>query len=359
MNYNFFASSYDEARSRFRTLAADRGASIETFALPELRGPMREELATDAAMFGGSDADSALIISSGTHGIEGYAGSGCQADLLSGDLISRIAEKHKVILIHAVNPFGFAYGRRTNENNIDLNRNFIDFSAKLPENPAYPEAAAKFMPRTAAISDYEKTRDYIATRVAEQGPEFLRDIFQPGQYVDQKGLFFGGKGPAWSNLTFRSICDRLLEGCDRVVAIDLHTGLGPIGVGELIFLGENSSVAQGAFSGPVSIAGGEGSVSAAVSGPLVSAIREHTDARVLITGALEFGTRSVEDVFSALIYDNWAYHYLTPGEAHYHKAREAVRSAFYCEGDPKWQANLLARFNTIIQESWALLETTD
>jgi hypothetical protein len=29
------------------------------------------------------------------------------------------------VAIHAVNPFGFAFGRRWNENNVDLNRNAL------------------------------------------------------------------------------------------------------------------------------------------------------------------------------------------------------------------------------------------
>ena len=42
------------------------------------------------------------------------------------------------ILTHAHNPWGFANALRCTEENVDLNRNFIDFEKPLPSNPNYP-----------------------------------------------------------------------------------------------------------------------------------------------------------------------------------------------------------------------------
>ncbi|MEJ0064575.1 MAG: DUF2817 domain-containing protein [Caulobacteraceae bacterium] len=44
-------------------------------------------------------------------------------------------------MIHAINPYGFAWLRRVTEENIDLNRNWIDFSQPPPANPGYDELA--------------------------------------------------------------------------------------------------------------------------------------------------------------------------------------------------------------------------
>lgn len=47
--------------------------------------------------------------------------------------------------------------------------------------------------------------------------------------------FFGGRGPTWSNLTLRHVLREHGRACHRLAWIDLHTGLGPSGVGERIF----------------------------------------------------------------------------------------------------------------------------
>ncbi len=83
-----------------------------------------------------ADADRLFIISSGTHGPEGFSGSACQLALLNDELSRRASERGiALLLIHAVNPFGFSHLKRTNEDNIDLNRNFNDFSQPYPPKP--------------------------------------------------------------------------------------------------------------------------------------------------------------------------------------------------------------------------------
>ena len=50
------------------------------------------------------------------------------------------------MLLHALNPYGFAWDRRVNEDNADINRNFVDFTHP-PENEAYEALAAEIAPR--------------------------------------------------------------------------------------------------------------------------------------------------------------------------------------------------------------------
>jgi len=82
-----------------------------------------------------------FIHSSGTHGIEGYLGSAIQLRFLH-ELFLQNAQRlcttdnvrapptkntpvKKILLIHAINPYGMRHHRRTNENNVDLNRNVL------------------------------------------------------------------------------------------------------------------------------------------------------------------------------------------------------------------------------------------
>ena len=68
-------------------------------------------------------------ISSGIHGVEGFFGSAVQLAFLDSLPPNwQPPPGTKFILLHALNPFGFAWRRRFNEENVDLNRNFL-----LPE----------------------------------------------------------------------------------------------------------------------------------------------------------------------------------------------------------------------------------
>ena len=78
-----------------------------------------------------------LVSVSGTHGVEGLFGSGCQVGWLEQQRGQSLPPDTAVLLVHALNPHGFSYLRRVNEDNIDINRNNIDFSAALPGNPDY------------------------------------------------------------------------------------------------------------------------------------------------------------------------------------------------------------------------------
>ena len=102
----------------------------------------------DVARIGADDADALLIVSSGCHGVEGYCGSGAQVALLHDDAFRAKARHAGVALlfIHALNPWGFSFGRRVTHEGVDLNRNFIDFRRPPPGNPGYDQLAAFLLP---------------------------------------------------------------------------------------------------------------------------------------------------------------------------------------------------------------------
>ena len=133
MNHHY---DYQAARARFLALAEPLMASMETHSHP-LPGP-DGETATDIARFGNPDAEYVLVLSSGTHGVEGYCGSFIQCQLLDDGLVERLPENLSLVMIHGVNPHGFAWRRRVNEDNIDLNRNFVEHGS-TKTNEGYEE----------------------------------------------------------------------------------------------------------------------------------------------------------------------------------------------------------------------------
>ncbi len=105
---HFFSATYADARHKFLESAGIGGAVIEGLINPNARGAEGEELALDVARFGAMDAESLLIVCSGTHGNEGVCGSGCQIGLIAERVIGARPQTSAVLLLHAVNPSGFS-----------------------------------------------------------------------------------------------------------------------------------------------------------------------------------------------------------------------------------------------------------
>ena len=130
-----FSENFPQARSRFVEAAAAAGATVSSFALQGHRGPDGGELVTDVAWNGPRDASHVFVAISATHGVEGFFGSGVQTEWLRRGEAKLLPPDTAALLVHAINPFGFAWLRRTNEDNIDVNRNWMDFEkGALPSN---------------------------------------------------------------------------------------------------------------------------------------------------------------------------------------------------------------------------------
>ena len=162
-----FSPRYAQARKKFLEAAATAGLPIESHAHP-LKGRDGEDLAMDVVRDGPADAKKLLIVSSACHGVEGYCGSGVQVFALHDQEWRDKARAAGVatLYIHALNPYGFSHIRRFTHENVDLNRNFQDFSKPLPVNEAYREVHPLLLPEqwppgpenTAAVQQYIATR---------------------------------------------------------------------------------------------------------------------------------------------------------------------------------------------------------
>ncbi len=229
-----FARDYADARTRFLAAALAAGGSLRAYENP-LRGPQGEALATDTAWFGPADAGKVLVLQSATHGVEGFTGAGVIQDWLGGDCQAHLPADTAALLIHAINPHGFAWLRRVTEENVDLNRNFVDFDAPLPENPGHDELADALVPRALTGPLFDAAEDKIADWRAKHGDRAFQIARGGGQYKHEHSMFFGGFGPTWSRRILEQIiADNSLAARAQVAVIDYHTGLGPFGYGEPI-----------------------------------------------------------------------------------------------------------------------------
>lgn len=209
-----FPSDYREARSKFLSAASAAGAATEAIQHP-LRGPHGEKLYTDIAWIGPREARAALVTISATHGVEGYCGSGCQVAWLEEGLHRELPPGVAVLAIHAINPHGFAWTRRVTEDNVDLNRNFLDHSRPHPENAGYAELAGIVTPAEWSGATIDATSRAIEAYREKHGHLAWRNAIFSGQFIDPHGIFYGGHAPTWSNRTLIGILQRYSATCRR------------------------------------------------------------------------------------------------------------------------------------------------
>jgi hypothetical protein len=336
-----FASTYAEARRKFRDAASARGLAVVAHVNPRARGPDGEELAIDVAVLGPADARAALLLTSAMHGVEGFCGSGCQVALLADDAFTDEANASgvAVILCHALNPFGFAHLARTNEDNVDLNRNFRDFSQPPAHNDAYAEVHGFILPaQWPPASDNEaKLRAYVA----RHGVRALQAAVSGGQSEHADGLFFAGVRPAWSNGVLRAALREHGAARERLGWIDFHTGLGPWAHGEKIYSGPDDTAAMArarAWWGCDVTSFYDGSSSSArLTGVAFHAALEECPAAEYTGIALEYGTLPLPQVLQALRGDAWLRSYPRAQSAQRDAVKRAMRDAFH--GDTgEWKA---------------------
>jgi hypothetical protein len=340
---HFFAATYAEARAGFLAACDSAGLAVHSHAHP-LLGAEGEALAMDVARFGPADAPALLLVTSGCHGPEGFCGSGVQRALLADPAFHAAARERGVALlyVHALNPYGFSWLRRTTQENVDLNRNWQDFSRPLPRNTAYDELAHLIVPATwppapdneAALAAYGQRHGAMALQAALSG----------GQYHHPQGLFFGGHAPTWSRVTLTHVLQEHGRRCRRLAWIDLHTGLGPSGHGERIYAGpdDDATVARArAWWGRevTSIYDGSSS-SAPLTGLMWEAARQECPQAETTGIALEYGTLPVNDVMHALRGDQWLYNHPEAPPALRASIKRQMRDAFYVD-TPQWKRRIV------------------
>ena len=350
-----FSESYAEARPKFCAAAAAAGGALRSRLNPHARGPNGEALFLDTAWFGPADAENVLVLIAGTHGVEGHCGSGAEIAWMRHGGAARLGPRTAALLIHAINPYGFAWTRRVTEDNVDLNRNFVDHDKAYPANEGYLALADAILPRAWNDAAQAETDRVFAAYAQAHGAFALQGALSSGQYSHPDGIFFGGHKPTWSNRTVRAIARDHLSSARRVAVIDFHTGLGPFGHGELICAvpptAKSFARAKAWYGDEMTSPEGGTSTSAVVVGIMTDAFpQELPDAEVTAI-AVEYGTYPVPDVLGAVRADNWLHHRGDPGSAQGKALKANMKERFFPAGE-KWRDMVWTRAEQTI--GWAL-----
>jgi len=340
-----FSENYLEARDKFLRAAHEARAALSHFALEE-RGPDGAELSTDIAWLGPRDATRVIVTISATHGVEGFFGSATQVEWLRRGEADLLPQGVAALHIHAINPYGFAWLRRTNESNVDVNRNWIDFAKPLPANSLYDELSEDLCPADWSPESQAQTGARMAAWIQRHGARTYQQAVSGGQWTHPQGLFYGGTRPSWSRQVLKEIITSNLGKASRVCIIDFHTGLGPYGYAEPIigrqrldpgFLRTRAWIGAAAKS-----LYGDGSTSAEVMGDCLSALPDLMPHALVDVVALECGVRPINEVALALRADAWLHSHGDPLSSEAKPIKAMVRAAFHSD-EPLWQGMALGQ----------------
>jgi hypothetical protein len=351
MSQEYFSKSYAQARARFHRLADEANARVSSVALPLARGVEGEALAMDVAWLGPACPRGAVIVTSGTHGVEGYAGSGFQCWCLGERATTLARHDVAVVLVHAINPFGFSHVCRVNELNVDLNRNFIDFS-RPPASPGYDRLHRAIVPREWSGEARSRADRFIGDAWELLGERGFQQAVCLGQYTHADGLFYGGSAPSWSNVAWREYLASLPRSIEVLAHVDVHTGLGPFGYGEIVYSLPTDkpalTLARQWYEGlDFRTAGSKESSATPIGGTMNHAVIEADIDALTTSVSLEFGTVEFRRMFAALRADNWLRVRAPSGFPDEDDIRKELVSCFYpC--DTGWQASVVERCDEVL-----------
>jgi hypothetical protein len=342
----YFSATYAEARDRFLAAARVRGAPVVHHVHPVAKGAQGEELAIDVAVLGDPRWREVLLFTSGTHGAEGFCGSGCEVGLLADDDLLRraAASEVRLVFLHALNPYGFSHLRRTNEDNVDLNRNFRDWSVVPAPNRAYADVHGFISPDTWPPSPENQAR--MVGYLAAHGERALQAAVTGGQCEFPDGVFYGGVRPAFGNHVLRRVLREQGAGARSLAWIDFHTALGPRGHGEMIYNGGPAPAdiarSKAWWGGAVTSFYDGTSTSAPLTGINGTAVADECPGVGYGGIALEYGTLPILAVMQALRADQWLENHPDAPADTRADIKRAVRDAFYQDADD-WKATVYAQ----------------
>jgi hypothetical protein len=351
-----FSRDYESARERFREAASRAGAAVHSLGLAA-QGPHGEALSVDIAWLGAPKPRRALLHTSGMHGVEAYTGSAVQLALLAAPPV--IGNEDALIVVHVLNPFGMSWLRRTNEHNVDLNRNFlVNGEAFSGAPPLYGTLDPLLNPPSPPMHDGFRVR--AAAAAMRYGFHRVKQAIAEGQYEYPKGLFYGGRELQNGPRALGEWVQAHLRDAAYVFALDLHTGLGRRGTDTLILergVAASSAGALSAAFGRTLVDPHLPSVAYTVRGSFGAALPHWLPNTRLDFLLEEIGTYPPVHVIHALREEN-RWHFFGDGSI-VHPAKERLREAL-CPAAVTWRRQAIARGSAAARAAaaWAFGEGT-
>jgi hypothetical protein len=364
MQKKHYSKSYHEAREKF--LSATHDADLH------YTDTIVDDLTINTAIYKRPNPRNVLVVVSGTHGIEGYSGSAVQLHFLDTHK-ERLNDDTTLVLIHALNPYGFHHKTRVNHNRVDLNRTFHDapdaFSTHSGEIDAaldalYPFLVPKRPRRTKTI---ESLRFYakilpIVFRAKRTGTyPALKNALVGGQYRYPDAPFYGGmmggtRGTGEKEVeVFKRIIQEVTEGYDQLHLLDCHTGLGKRY--EAVYFSANTFGSEAferlqrvepSFTSIVGSEGQSGEIYEA-KGSLVQYALQHSKAAHSYAFGIDIGTIPNIPLLSHIIAENQVHHHPDTPKHVADEVKQTFAEAFY-PSELRWRDNTIKIYDAFFEK---------
>ena len=365
-----FSNDYFKCREKFQTAAQDAKATIESIPISS-KGPNGEKLTLDFAWIGSKTPKKLLFHTSGIHGVEGFAGSAIQHDLLNkiANGSYTCPEGTAIVFVHSLNPYGHAWNRRYNESNVDLARNYAD------ERPAASETYRKIdhvlNPKNeSSWLDFNSFKlifavsSHILSNILQKSPTQswleIKEAIAEGQYTFEKSLFYGGSQfEEGSRIVLDYLERNLTSTVDVLMSLDIHTGLGPYAHDSLICANHVDSTEYSelkeTLGSRVQPWDPNNGVAYNVNGSHMTYIADKVNAAKRFLVTQEFGTLPALKVLKALIEENRYTQYSPTIDAN-HPCKQKLRKAFYPEG-LDWKVSVIERGDKVFNQAMKLIKS--
>ena len=339
-----FSTSYREARTRFREVVEQRGGALQSLVVDG-----ENDLTIDIARFR-PEAKRILVVSSGLHGVEGFAGSAIQLEFLTNELPEDVG----LVLLHVLNPYGMHFVRRVNESNVDLNRNFLAPGEPYSgSTPAYRELNP-LLNKASAPAALEFFFPRALWAIFRSGFNALKQAVVEGQYDFPEGVFFGGSTLEKTAQLLQQHLPGLVESAERVILVDFHTGLGDSGTYALLVDvpsdSERFRILRERFGDRVQPWEPDQGVAYTIRGGFPGALQRWFGDRMEVL-TCEFGTHPPLKVLKALTVENRVHHWGGDRE----QAKADLMEAF-CPSSPLWRSDVLASGVSVLRQATRQLQ---
>ena len=358
---DFFPPTYRASRERLleraHALSARHDVLIDSRAIAE-RGPVGETLALDFVIFGARRPRRALVLSSGTHGVEGYTGAAIQHHTLDRVLpFLELAPDTTVIVQHGNNPWGFAWLRRVNESNVDFNRNFRDAFDPTQCSPDYELLYDCLNPPDLDPAREAERFAKIQAYVDRHGERQFRQVAVEGQYKYPQGMQFGGHRQEAGTRHLLALVREHLADAQDVIWLDFHTGLGEFGACELVTGAaadsDSYAYARSIWGDAVKSASSGESVSTPLNGLLDRGLEAALPAGCRFGFAFpEYGTYPPDRVLRAIRADNWLHAHGDPSDAAGRALKAEMLEAFR-PASREWQRTIVTHGASLVAQALA------
>ena len=350
-SFQVFPRSYVEGVEQWQSALNSLAIPVEQFDYGYPTTIAGLTLKTQTAYIGPLEAKNIVVLIGGTHGIEGFAGTAVQCDLFmwlsKGHL--QLPDNTALLAINALNPWGYHFLHRCDNQGIDVNRNFVNFEAGPPVNVGYTALKPLL-----SIEDIDTRQAALNKQLQQLGARDYEVALSGGQYSDPFGPFYGGLSKSFSREVIENLIEKYQLAHRNLAVIDIHTGLGPYGYGEVIC----DHPLQSAGYNTANIWYGKSCTSAeAGTSSSVPKLGLLDYAWHQIMGShsafitLEFGTLGTQPLFNVLLEDARIMKIRTTLDTAQLTEHQQNMKEHFCPNDPIWREAVIFRARQVFKQA--------